>query len=194
MTFDPVSGDAFASYGASFKGLEALQRLGRTGAELAALRGRYGALALDRGAGLLYAAAAGAIARVAAADLSLQAVYRAPEQAQQLLLDSRAGRLYARDPASSRLTVIPLAALAAPDMRPQPVSGLPGDAVRELAATADGPGTALYASAGMNLYRSRDTNRWERLPVGSVPIYGRLSVAGDGTRRCGQRALLRGER
>ena len=95
VTFDPAGGDAFVSYGASFKGLEALRRLGRTGAELAALRGRYGALALDDRAGLLYAAAAGAIARVRAADLSLLAVYRAPEQVQQLLLDARGSALRA---------------------------------------------------------------------------------------------------
>ena len=188
VTFDPAGGDAFVSYGASFKGLEALQRLGRSGAELAALRGRYGALALDRRAGLLYAAASGAIARVRAADLSLLAVYRAPEQVQQLLLDSAAGRLYARDPASSRLAVIPLAALEAPDMRPQPVSGLPGDAVRELAATADGPGTALYVSAGMDLYRFA---RHESVGAPARGLRAALRSAHRGRRRHRRRALRR---
>ena len=42
-------------------------------------------------------------------------------------------------------------------------------------------GQWIFVDAAGALYRSRDGERWERLPVGSLPIWGRLTVAGDGT-------------
>ena len=54
VIFDPVDGDLYASYSPA-KNLETLQRLGPDGQELARLGGRTGRLALDAGAGLLYA-------------------------------------------------------------------------------------------------------------------------------------------
>lgn len=181
LTFDAIHGHLYVGYSPA-KNLGALQRLGPDGQELARLGGRTGRLALDASKGLLYVVQGGAIARVASDTLTLLDVWHGPERADQVALHSRLGQLYVQNSARSRLSVIPVNALQPFDMRPQMAAMLPSDASFESLAVVDDRkgGQWVFAGAAGSAYRSRDGERWERLAVGSLPIWGRLTVAGDG--------------
>lgn len=182
VVFSAVNGDLYASYGPA-KGQEGVQRLGPDGEELARLRGRSGALALDAGAGLLYVAQGGAIARLAADTLDLVDLWQGPARVDRIALHAGLGQLYVLNTARSLLSVIPVDALQPFDMRPQPAGALPAEATLDgLAVVDDGKGGQwLFVDAAGALYRSHDGARWERLPVGSLPVSGRVTAAGDGT-------------
>ena len=181
MVFDPITGDLYASYSPA-KNLEKIQRLGSDGHELARLDGRSGRLALDPQGKVLYAVQDGVIAAVDPGSLALQDVWRGPAHVDQIALDTRQQQLYVLNRARSRLDVVPLDSLSRFTMRPEPVGSLPVDVpVDHLAVAGDGnDGVWLIADAGGAPYRSRDGERWERLPVGSFPLWGRSTVAGDG--------------
>ena len=179
--FDPVTGDLYASYSPA-KHLEKLQRLGPDGHELARLHGRSGRLALDPQAKALYAAQDGVIAAVDPESLALQDVWRGPAHVDQIALDTRLHQFYVLNRTRSRLDVVPLDSLSRFAMRPEPVGSLPADVpVDHLAVAGDGKdGVWLIADAGGVPYRLRDGRRWERLPVGSIPLWGRSTLADDG--------------
>ena len=180
MVFDPVSGVLYASYSPG-KNLAALQRLGPDGVELAHLNGRTGRLALDREAGWLYAVQEGVITRVDPTTLALRDAWRGPARVDQVTLHPRFRQLYVLNSARSRLAVISLDALQPFDMRPQAIGALPDATMDGLAVVSDGGGGRwVFAEAGGAPYRSRDGKLWERLPVGTLPTWGRLTVAADG--------------
>jgi photosystem II stability/assembly factor-like uncharacterized protein len=180
LAFDRTGGNVFASY-SSAKNLEAIQLLGPTGQELRRLAGRFGWLAFDPAANALYVARSGALALLDGSTLTLRALYRAPASVEQLVFNLGTRQFYFRSASSSRLQVLNLTDLQPFDMRPQPVAGLPQENVTALAAAADATGLWLYATVQGVPYRSAGgAANWQKLPVGSIPIYGRLTVLAEG--------------
>ena len=182
-TFSSDDGRVFASYSTA-RNLEALQLLDGSGRELARLGGRRGALAFDPQSNLLYVAQDGVLGRVRADSLSLQDLFRAPGQVRQVILNQATAQLYYRDETSSQIRIAEIDRLPGLDMRPQPATAPAGAVVSLVATGGDAPApsasTRLYAISGDRLYRAADGESWERLPVGSVPIYGQITVAGAG--------------
>jgi DNA-binding beta-propeller fold protein YncE len=193
LAFD-ATGNLYASYSPA-NNLEALQRLDSAGREAGRLGGRTGALALDSGSGTLYAGAAGALARVDAATVELTDVRRLPVQARQLLLHAGLGRLYARLSQEPRIAVLDLDALQPFDFSPIDVSGLPEDLdIQALDFAVTDEGLTLFATSSVGEhYRARvaprsdgSDLRWQKLPVGSLPVWGQLTVAGGALFHAGE--------
>lgn len=178
VIFDPTDGTTFVSYGG--KGSEAIQRLSATGQETGRLLGRTGLLALDDSTGSLLVDYAGALARVDAASLTLRGVDAVPVPADQLLLDEARRWLALRDERRSPLNIVALDNLPPLAMHPRPAAPLPDRPMTDLQATADAQGTVLYSRIDNQLFRSRDGQQWEQLPVGSWESFGQLSIAGPG--------------
>jgi DNA-binding beta-propeller fold protein YncE len=192
VAFDP-GGDLLVSYSNAMN-MEALQRLDSNGNELGRLGGRTGKLALDPTTGLLYVAGGGALARVHAATMQLSDLHRGPSEVGQLLLHPGLGQLYARSEDSSRITVLNPEKLQPIVMRSAAADGLPLDAdVSALDFLEAGGELILYATTSTgDHYRvqvppnaSGPELGWERLPVGSLPAWGHLTVADDALFRAG---------
>jgi hypothetical protein len=189
--FDP-GGDLLVSYSNAFN-MEALQRLDRAGHELGRLGGRTGALALDPTTGLLYVAAGGALARVDAGAMRLVDLYRGPEAISQILLHPGLREIYVRSEDSSRLEVLSLDELQPNATRPAAAGLPPEDDIRWLDFLEAGDGLTLFATSLLgDHYRASVASgadeaslRWERLPVGSIPAWGELTVARDVLFRAG---------
>lgn len=177
VMFDPRDGSAYVSYAG--KGSETIQHLEATGNEVGRLQGRTGLLFLDDAKGALYAYHDGALAALDAASLTLQGVYRTPAALDQLIWDPARRWVLGRT-GGSRLDVLALDDLPPLAMRPQPIAALPDRPPSDLQVSVDARGTVLYSRIDNELFRSRDGQRWERMPVGSWSGYGRLTVAGPG--------------
>lgn len=178
IVFDPNNGTTYVSYAG--KGNETIQHLQATGGESSRLLGRTGLLILDDAASTLRAYYDGVLALVGAASLTLQGADRAPQSVDQILFDRARRRLVVRDESSSRLDVVALDDLPPLTMRPRPVNALPERPMSDLQVTSDDQGTVLYTRIDNQLFRSRDGQRWEQLPVGSWASYGQLTIAGPG--------------
>jgi photosystem II stability/assembly factor-like uncharacterized protein len=202
LAFDP-GGDLLVSHSNAMN-MEALQRLDSAGHERSRLGGRTGALALDSAKGLLYVAGAGALARVPvlpvahgpgdAGAMQLLDLYGGPSGVSQALLHAGLRQLFLRTEDSSHITVLNPDELPPIDMRPVAVAGLPPDA--DISALdfleADGKLTLYATTLSGEHYKTSITPGsdgsdlgWERLPVGSLPAWGRLTVAGDVLFRAG---------
>jgi photosystem II stability/assembly factor-like uncharacterized protein len=184
MTFDPISGNIYASFGWP-QGLPTLLMLGPTGQKIAELQAGFWWLAFDAKAKILYAAGQGTLARLRGDDLALQDLFRAPGGApadwpvKGLLLNGTTRQLYFWQEASSSITVYNLNALQAIDLEPRPAD-LPDEQVRQIEATRDSRGLLLYAVTESRLYRSRDGLKWEQLLGARVQAPGQLTLAGPG--------------
>ncbi len=178
VLFDPRDGSAYVSYAG--KGSETIQHLQATGSEVGRLQGRTGLLFLDDAKGTLYAYHDGALAALDAASLTVQGVYRAPAALDQLIWDPARRWVLGRAAGGSRLDVLALDELPPLAMRPQPIAALPDRPLSDLQVSVDARGTVLYGRIDNELFRSRDGQRWERMPVGSWPSYGQLTVAAPG--------------
>jgi DNA-binding beta-propeller fold protein YncE/photosystem II stability/assembly factor-like uncharacterized protein len=192
VAFDP-GGDLLVSYSNAMN-MEALQRLDSNGNELSRLGGRTGKLALDPTTGLLYVADGGALALVDAATMQLLDLHRGPSEVGQLLLHPGLGQLYVRGEDSSHITVLNPEGLQPIVMRSAAADGLPSDAdIGALDFLETGGELILYATTSSgDHYRARVPPNasgpelgWERLPVGSLPAWGHLTVAGDALFRAG---------
>lgn len=179
VVFDPRDGTTFVSYVG--KGNEAIQRLNATGAETGRLLGRTGLLALDGSQNRLWVQSGTSLARVDAASLMLRDVVEAGARADQLILDPVRRQLGLRDNDRPTLDIARLDDLAPLAMRPRPVPGLPGGTLSDLQVTGAAQGTLIYARIDNRLFRSRDGEGWEQIPVGSWDgSFGYLTLAGPG--------------
>ncbi len=172
---DAARGRMFASYG-GWKGRDSLVSLDESGTVLAQLHGRQGAVAYDPVSDSLYVATGSALAQVDATALELKALYSLPQGIEGLILDSPRQELYLRDEDGSRLTVMALGALPPLVSTPGQAGPLPDTAVSQLFVAAGSEGNTLYAVSDQLLYRSPDGRAWQRLPVGSLPVFGQLTV------------------